>query len=214
MHANEKRVVCFPPIEVVERHTGENDIPIGWTICRGSWYVTEDEAVAMMSGTLQPIVQGEAHRPVYRCPQVRNQLHSSGTIERRRCSICCRRDRIKQHANCKFECEERFDAMAPKRATVRELSTEKYTRRYKQCLIKGLMRCGVPCARIASRASLEMARELIQVGIDAQYSSQKLNAKLRVCSSMPCYARNSRQSYIPGDSLDHGRVTKSKLGHE
>ena len=41
------------------------------------------------------------------------------------------------------------------------------------------MRCGVSCLRIASPASIDMARELIQIGIDAQYSSPKMNVKLR-----------------------------------
>ena len=41
MDAKNRRVLCFPPLETVERHTAQSEIPVGWTICRGSYYVTE-----------------------------------------------------------------------------------------------------------------------------------------------------------------------------
>ena len=113
-----RQVVCFPPIDVKERHTSDTDIPLGWTICRGSWQVTEMEAIAMMKGTLKPRIDGDAHRTLYRCPKVCNILGFGGNVERRRCCICCRRDMIRQHVNCKFDCELRFDAMAPERQTL------------------------------------------------------------------------------------------------
>ena len=59
--------LCFPPITVKERHVG-CDIPLGWTICRGSWHVTLDEAIAMMNGSISPEISGDEHRTVYRCP--------------------------------------------------------------------------------------------------------------------------------------------------
>ena len=74
MDAKNRRVLCFPPLETVERHTAQSEIPVGWTICRGSYYVTEYEAVAMMSGALKPITSGDARRPVYRCPRVATKI--------------------------------------------------------------------------------------------------------------------------------------------
>ena len=161
--------LCFPPITVKERHVG-CDIPLGWTICRGSWNVTLDEAIAMMNGSISPEISGDEHRTVYRCPKLQNVVCFDGSIEKRRCVICCRRDRIKQHLKCRFECENRFDAMAPQQGNPRPNFTDECVEKCRRALVIGLMRSGVSASKIASKATLDMARHLIQIGIDAQYS--------------------------------------------
>ena len=91
-------VYCFPPLEPPRRRDGDTEVLSGWTICRGSWHVPEEEAIAFMLGHRVPAdAKSDAHRALYRCPKVKNTLNHQGQIELRRCRVCCRRERIKAH---------------------------------------------------------------------------------------------------------------------
>ena len=162
------RVYCFPPLKPPRRRDGDTKVPSGWTICRGSWHVPEEEATAFMLGhQVPPDAKSDAHRALYRCPKVKNVLNHQGQIELRRCRVCCRRERIDTHRQCFFDCELRFDSMTgPPVERVRDL--DYFTNRFQRALAVGLARRGASVSSMGSAALLSMSRELIQIGIDAQ----------------------------------------------
>ena len=228
-----RKVYCFPPIELPKRRKGDADVPPGWTACRGFWYVTEREAIAMMTQKLEPPgLKRDAHRVLYRCPKVQNALNSFGDVELRRCRLCCRRDRIAVHHDCNFDCEIRFDAMAaPRQERVQNFNC--FTNRYQKAITVGMMRRGVSCASIASTPLLGMARELIQIGIDAQASIPANHAKLQARDIAIDFSRTSielevrrlaaeetemivktyQQGKYANMKVDAGTVVKSHVTH-
>ena len=110
-----KLVVCFPPLDPICVRSTSSSAPVAWTPCRGLLNVTEDEAIRLMAGTVVPSEDDEQHKRVsYRCPKLQNTLLPSGELEIRRCTVCTRKDRVKSHKLCKFNCEARFDAMIPR----------------------------------------------------------------------------------------------------
>ena len=153
--------------------------------------MTEREAIAMMTQKLEPPgLKRDAHRVLYRCPKVQNALNSFGDVELRRCRLCCRRDRIAVHHDCNFDCEIRFDAMAARRQE-RVQNFDCFTNRYQKAITVAMMRRGVSCASIASTPLLGMARELIQIGIDAQASIPGNHAKLQARDIAIDFSRTS-----------------------
>ena len=102
---------CFPPLDPQLVRRRQFHAPPSWTPCRGCCYVTERDAMAMMAGDLAPNMEVESHRVCYRCPKLQNIIQSNGQIELRRCSFCCRKDRLESRHRCKFDCERRFDSM-------------------------------------------------------------------------------------------------------
>ena len=173
-----RKVICFPPITGLTHREGSSNVELGWTMCRGYWEVSEDEAIAFMERRARPSDRPEARRLVYRCPRTRVFITISGNLETRRCQVCCRRNRISHHTTCRFDCEPRFDSMAPRQPRRVESSLDLYIRRYQRSLVTGLLRAGVSCNRIASAGILSMARELIQIGVDAQAVTPEHHAKI------------------------------------
>ena len=172
---NASKVLCFPPIPQPHiRRTGD-DVSVKWTACRGSWFVQESDAIAMMSGRLVPDCSGEEHRVCYRCPERRNIILPNGALETRRCTVCCRKNRTNLHQTCKFSCQARFDSMVEQEHAGRpDTGARSYIDRYLKALCKGAMRVGLSCNKLGSEAVLSMARELIQIGIDAEAASARV----------------------------------------
>lgn len=159
---------CFPPLDPQRVRRTQCQAPPSWSACRGCWYVTEHDALAMMSGDLVPDTDGEAHRVCYRCPKLRNVIIYNGQMELRRCSVCCRKDRFENHQKCKFDCERRFDSMMRETTEEKRVDQGKFTERYIRAICAGGMRLGLSCHKLESDAMMSMSRELIQIGIDAQ----------------------------------------------
>ena len=170
-------MICFPPLEDVPRRMGA-DVPPGWSACRGFWDVPEEEAIALMERRVPPPERGEGRRVVYRCPKTQRVINSSGYLEVRRCHVCCRRERITTHVQCRFGCEVRFDAMMRQRDQGHATSIDRYTHRYQRAVVVGLTRAGVSCARISGPAILSMSRELVQIGIDVQAATPTGHARI------------------------------------
>ena len=178
-------MICFPPLEDARRRMVADvpgrmgaDVPPGWSACRGFWNVTEEEAIALMERRIPPPERQEGRRVVYRCPKIQQVINSLGYLEVRRCHVCCRRERIRDHAKCLFECEVRFDAMMTPRDEGHATSIDRYTRRYQRAVVVGLTRAGVSCARISGPAILSMSRELVQLGIDVQATTPTGHARI------------------------------------
>ena len=67
----ERLVMCFPPIPPPPMRRSGEDIPVKWTACRGSWLVSETDAIALMDGRVTPDLSTETRRVSYRCPNLR-----------------------------------------------------------------------------------------------------------------------------------------------
>ena len=107
-------VVCFPPTAQLLIRRTDSQIPLNWTACRGPYRVPEHIAIAILSGERQPETTGDAHRVSYRCPVTKRIVCVDGSLELRRCTVCCRKDRFDRHKHCKFDCPRKFDGMLPK----------------------------------------------------------------------------------------------------
>lgn len=81
----ERRVLCFPPLGELSRREAPSDVPLGWSVCRGFWEVSEDVARGLMEGRLKPAERAEARRLVYRCPKLKIVFNRFGVLETRRC---------------------------------------------------------------------------------------------------------------------------------
>ena len=180
---------CFPPLDPQRVRRTQCQAPPSWSACRGCWYVTEHDALAMMSGDLVPDTDGEAHRVCYRCPKLRNVIIYNGQMELRRCSVCCRKDRFENHQKCKFDCERRFDSMMRETTEEKWVDQGKFTERYIRAICAGGMRLGLSCHKLESDAMMSMSRELIQIGIDAQFAQccERLTAQLFLFTEFDCH---------------------------
>ena len=194
---NASKVLCFPPIPQPHiRRTGD-DVSVKWTACRGSWFVQESDAIAMMSGRLVPDCSGEEHRVCYRCPERRNIILPNGALETRRCTVCCRKNRTNLHQTCKFSCQARFDSMVEQEHAGRpDTGARSYIDRYLKALCKGAMRVGLSCNKLGSEAVLSMARELIQIGIDAEAASARVPKHVKAVDIAVDYSRPTWESEL------------------
>ena len=191
------KVMCFPPIAQPHvRRTGDN-VPVKWTACRGPLFVDESDAIAMMSGRLVPDWDGDEHRVCYRCPKRTNIIVSEGVLETRRCTVCCRKNKTKEHKLCKFSCQARFDSMVEQDQAKRpDTGVQSYIDRYVKALCKGAMRVGLSCNKLGSDAVLSMARELIQVGIDAEAAAARVPKQVKAVDIAIDYSRPTWESEL------------------
>ena len=203
-----QKVICFPPLEPILVRRSAKSAPVNWTACKGPWHVSENEAIALMSGAATPDDSDGAHRRVsYRCPKPQNILLSSGEMELRRCTVCTRKDRYAAHNSCKFNCEARFDAMIPRKDKARpDNDRDIYTERVMRAVCTGGMRLGVSCKKLESKAMLSMVTALVQVGIDAQATCRDKHQTLRAEDIARPYSRISIESMVRQIAADETQV--------
>ena len=100
--------------------------------------------------------------------------------------------------------------MVPQRTNCHdERRADTYIRRYKRSLVVGLSRAGVSGARIASPGVLSMARDLVQIGIDAQAAMPRHLAPLSatdVAVSLSRFTVEQLMRELAGEEQD--RVTR------
>ena len=150
-------VVCFPPTAQLLIRRTDSEIPLNWTACRGPYRVPEHVAIAILSGELQPETSGDARRVSYRCPVTKRIVCVDGSLELRRCTVCCRKDKFERHKRCKFDCPRKFDGMLPQEVRLAsKWRMEAARNRYLRAICVGLARVGVSARKIASEPIQEM----------------------------------------------------------
>lgn len=190
-------VVCFPPTAQLLIRRTDSQIPLNWTACRGPYRVPEHIAIAILSGERQPETTGDAHRVSYRCPVTKRIVCVDGSLELRRCTVCCRKDRFDRHKHCKFDCPRKFDGMLPKDVRLTsKWRMEAARNRYLRAICVGLARVGVSARKIASEPIQEMGREILQVGIDAQAFSTQSQVRLQSDALVRSYSRTTVETEV------------------
>ena len=176
---------CFPLLskEPSPRCSGPS-IPVGWTPCFGIRRMSASEFSLAV-----PVTERlDSDHCVYRCPHKEYFLKSNMELELRRCSVCVRKSRIKDHVSQRdgsavrheYKVEARYDAMLFKSCvnSVREERMDIYSAELLKCTATLAGSLGISLASCCSDAMEAFLHDVLNMAFKAQRNAQTRNITL------------------------------------